>query len=85
MAASHLFSFLPTFIAAGEYKRTHPATLMMRPYGRIVALHITIIFGGFLTMAFDSPTGLLIVLMLMKTSVDLVMHQSERLKFQGIY
>ena len=82
LAASHLFSFLRNFIAGGEYKRTHPATLMMRPYGRIVALHITIIFGGFLTMAFDSPTGLLIILMLMKTSVDLVMHQSERLKFK---
>ena len=42
-------------------------------------------FGGFLTMAFDSPLGLLIILMLLKTSVDLAMHQSEREKFQGIY
>ena len=85
LAASHLFSFFRNFIAAGEYKHTHPATLMMRPYGRIIALHITIIFGGFLTMAFGSPMGLLVVLMLLKTSVDLAMHQSERVKFQGIY
>ena len=85
LAASHLFSFLRNFIAAGEYKHTHPATLMMRPYGRIVALHITIILGGFLTMAFGSPLGLLIVLMVLKTSVDLAMHQSERLKFQGTH
>ncbi len=85
LAASHLFSFFRNFIAAGEYKHTHPATLMMRPYGRIIALHITIIFGGFLTMAFGSPMGLLVILMLLKTSVDLAMHQSERVKFQGIY
>jgi len=85
LAASHLFSFFRNFIAAGEYKRTHPATLMIRPYGRIVALHITIIFGGFLTLAFGSPMGLLIILMILKTAVDLAMHQSERQKFQGIY
>jgi len=85
LAASHLFSFFRNFIAAGEYRHTHPATLMMRPYGRIVALHITIIFGGFLTMAFGSPVGLLIILMVLKTSVDLAMHQSEREKFQSIY
>jgi len=85
LAASHLFSFFRNFIAGGEYKRTHPVALMTRPYGRIVALHITIIFGAFLTMAFDSPLGLLVILMVLKTSVDLAMHESERNKFQGLY
>ncbi len=85
LAASHLFSFTRNFIGAGEYRRTHPITLMMRPYGRIIVLHITIILGAFMTMAFGSPLGLLIVLVVLKTAVDLAMHQSERSKFQGIY
>jgi len=82
LTASHLFSFVRNFIGAGEYKRTHPATLMMRPYGRIVALHITIILGAFMTMAFGSPLGLLVILVMLKTSVDLAMHQNEREKFR---
>lgn len=84
LAASHLFSLLRNYIAAGEYKHTNPAALMMRPYGRIVVLHITIIVGGMLAMAYGDPMGLLIVLMVLKTLVDLAMHQSERNKYQGI-
>ena len=80
LAASHLFSFLRNFIGAGEFRRTLPASLMTRPYGRIIALHITIIFGAFLTEAFGSPLGLLMILMVLKTSVDLAMHQAERQK-----
>lgn len=85
LAASHLFSFFRNFIAGGEYKRTHPSDLMARPYGRIVVLHITIILGAFLTQAFDSPLGLLVILMVLKTLVDLAMHESERKKFQDIH
>jgi hypothetical protein len=81
LAASHIFSFLGNFIARGEYQKTQAAELMMRPYGRIVALHITIIIGAFLTTAFGNPLGLLVVLMVLKTLVDLAMHQSEREKY----
>ena len=84
LAASHLFSFLRNYLGAGEYRRTHPAALMMRPYGRIVVLHITIILGGMLAMSFGDPIGLLIVLMVLKTLVDLAMHQAERNKYEGI-
>lgn len=80
LAISHLFSFFRNFIGGGEYKRTHAALLMMRPYGRIVALHITILFGAFLTAVLDSPMGLLIILVFMKTVADLGLHQVERKK-----
>lgn len=84
LAASHLFSFLRNYLLGGEYRNTNAAALMMRPYGRIVALHITIIFGGFLAMALGSPLGLLVILMLLKTGVDLGMHTSERKKLQRL-
>lgn len=84
LAASHLFSFLRNFIGANEYKHTNPVALMMRPYGRIVVLHLTILLGGMLAMVFGDPIGLLIVLILFKTLVDLAMHQAERNKYEGI-
>jgi hypothetical protein len=80
LAASHFYSFIKNFLHGGEYKRTHAAMLMMRPYGRIVALHITILFGAFLTMVLDSPMGLLVILVVMKTIADLGLHQIERKK-----
>ena len=80
LAISHLFSFFRNFIGGGEYRRTHAAMLMMRPYGRIVALHVTILFGAFLTSVLGSPMGLLIILVVMKTIADLGLHQVERKK-----
>ncbi len=81
LAASHLFSFITNYLGRGEYRRTSAAALMMRPYGRIVALHITIILGGFLAMALGDHLLLLIVLVVLKTFVDLAMHGRERQKY----
>ena len=80
LAASHIFSFFKNYLIGGEYRRTHASTLMARPYGRIIALHITIIFGAMATMVLGSPLGLLIVLVIMKTGADLALHQLERVK-----
>ena len=84
LAASHLFSFIRNFIGKGEYQHTNPAALMMRPYGRIIVLHITIIVGGMLTMALGDPMGLLVIRVILKTFFDLAMHQSERNKYNPI-
>ena len=80
LAASHIFSFFKNYLIGGEYRRSHAAMLMSRPYGRIVALHITIIFGAILSTIFGSPLALLIVLVVMKTGADLALHQLERQK-----
>lgn len=80
LAFSHLFSFINNFLIGGEYRRTHAAMLMMRPYGRIVALHITILLGALLIEVFGSPLALLVVLVVMKTMADLVLHETERRK-----
>lgn len=78
LAASHLYSFVFNYLGGGEYRNTNATALMARPYGRIVVLHITILFGGFLTMALGDPTWMLVVLVLLKTLVDLAMHGRER-------
>ena len=81
LAISHLASFFLNYLGRGEYRRTSAAALMMRPYGRIVALHITIIIGGFLAMAMGDHLLILLVLVVLKTFVDLAMHGRERQKY----
>ena len=80
LALSHAFSFVQNYLLGGEHKRLNVRRLMVMPYGRIVALHITIIFGGFATMALGEPVWVLVILVVVKTAVDLKMHLTEHRK-----
>lgn len=74
LAVSHGVSFWQNYLGKGEYKeRTAPAQ-MIAPYGRIVILHVVILFGGFVVMLFGSPLPLLILLVLIKIAIDLGLH-----------
>jgi hypothetical protein len=81
IALSHLISYAVNFVARGEYQRTNIIAVMMRPYGRIIVLHISIIAGGFLVMALGNPFWMLPVLVVVKTVIDLRMHIAERRVF----
>jgi len=74
---SHGLSFLLNYVGRGEYLRTSPMRQMMAPYGRVVVLHLTIIFGGFLVGVVGAPIGLVVVLVLVKTAIDLGLHLRE--------
>lgn len=78
IAISHLFSFFGNFIAGGEYRRTSPSALMGRPYGRIVVLHVAVLFGAALIQWLGNPVVMLLVLIAAKTVLDLKLHASER-------
>ena len=78
IAISHLLSFHYNFIGRGEYRRTNLMQLMHRPYGRIIALHIAVIAGGFLVTVLGDATWMLLVLILAKSAIDLRMHERER-------
>ena len=80
LALSHVVSFLVNYIGGREYQRLDVRNLMTMPYGRIVVLHITIIFGGFVTLALGEPIWVIVILVLVKTGVDLTMHLKEHLK-----
>ena len=80
LTASHGFSFITNFLLGGEYRHSNVAALMFRPYGRIVALHITILLGALMVEWMGSPLGLLAVLVLAKTAADLGLHGAEREK-----
>lgn len=71
---SHGYSFLVNFLLRGEYRHTSPKTLMARPYSRIVLLHLTILAGGALVQALETPLIGLILLIALKIAMDLHAH-----------
>ena len=50
---------------------------MGKPYGRVVVLHLTILFGGFGVQALGSPLWALLLLVVLKTGIDLAAHVRE--------
>jgi hypothetical protein len=81
LAASHIVSFCQNYRWHGEFRRTSVAVQMMRPYGRVFVMHLTIIFGGILMMALKSPSAGLALLVVLKIAFDLSAHQGEREKY----
>ncbi|MEW4568420.1 DUF6498-containing protein [Tautonia sp. JC769] len=49
-----------------------PIGLMIRAYGRVVLLHVVLIFGGFAVMLLGSPTPALVLLIGLKTAAELM-------------
>jgi len=80
MAASHGFSFVHNYLLGGEYRNASLQALMARPYGRVMVLHVTILAGGFLAKAMGAPVAALVVLVALKTALDLRAHLAERRK-----
>lgn len=77
LVVSHLFSYIYYFLFMGEYRRANVAMLMMAPYGRIVVLHVAILFGAFATHLLGQPMVLLLLLILGKMMLDWSLHQRE--------
>jgi uncharacterized protein DUF6498 len=78
--ASHGFSFFHNYLAGGEYRNVGLSQLMTQPYARVVVLHIAIIGGGFLVMSLGSAVPALVLLIVLKTALDLAAHLAERRK-----
>lgn len=83
LLVSHGASFWQNYLVGGERLRTSPDQEMMRPYGRVVTLHVTIIAAAFIMAAFGAlnarPSGFAaqvpaLVLVVMKILVDAASH-----------
>ena len=81
LAISRGISFATNYIGNGEYQRASLPQLMAQPYGRIVVMHLAILGGGFLMLALHSPVWGLLLLVALKTALDLRGHFAERKKF----
>jgi hypothetical protein len=77
LAISHGLSFWWNYLHGGEYRRATAAGLMFAPYRRLIALHLTIIFGGMAIMFTGAPAAAVAVLVLVKTALDVGLHLAE--------
>src|SRR6266567_8023040 len=75
--ASHAVSFAFNYIGGGEYRTAALASLMSRPYGRVMVLHVVIMEGGFLVQGLGAPLAAIALLVVLKTGLDLVGHVRE--------
>ncbi len=71
---SHGASLLLNDFARGERHRRSLKALMSGPYRRIMVLHVTIIIGGIVVDALGSPIYMLLMLVALKTAIDLRSH-----------
>ena len=74
---SHGLSYLLNFIRGGEYRRTTTSDLMSAPYRRVMILHLTILFGVFAVVMTGAQLIPLLILIALKTGVDLAFHVRE--------
>jgi hypothetical protein len=77
---SHGVSFVYNYLLKGEYATAKPKELMGQPYSRVIVMHIAIIAGAFLSKAMGSPAAVLLVLVVLKTVVDVKLHIREHAK-----
>jgi len=74
---SHGASFFLNYLGRREYLTASAARQAIAPYGRVVMLHVTIIFGAFIIAFLGAPIGALLVLVVLKTAFDLGLHLRE--------
>ncbi len=74
---SHGVSFFQNFLGRREYETMTLREQMSEPYKRIIVMHLTIIFGGFLVMMLDNKLPALILMIVLKVGVDLRAHLRE--------
>jgi hypothetical protein len=75
---SHGAAFLFNYIGNAEYITASPTGQMGAPYGRVVVLHLTILFGAFAVAILGAPVAALLILVGLKTALDLTLHRRER-------
>ena len=75
---SHLFSFYYNYLRKGENHRTSAQAQWAAPYGRVIVLHVAILFGAIVITALGSPVILLILLIVGKIVLDVKLHLRSR-------
>ncbi|PKL19048.1 MAG: hypothetical protein CVV49_02895 [Spirochaetae bacterium HGW-Spirochaetae-5] len=79
---SHLVSFYLNFIKTGEFNYTTADNYMLRPYKRIIVMHLTIIFGAFALFISGFKSVVFVIIWIgLKILSDLKMQVSETKKY----
>lgn len=78
LVVSHAANLWLNYIGRLEYLNTTPKVEQMRPYPRLIVLHLTIVLGGFAIVIVGRPAALVALLVIGKTLLDLGIHFAER-------
>ncbi len=73
---SHLLS-LGLRLYRREFKDSTPSTQLFAPYSRVMIMHMVVLFGAFLVELLGSPIYAVVLLVVIKTAVDLAAHLRE--------
>lgn len=74
LAASHGVSFVMNYLIGGEWRGATLSGEMIKPYGRVVILHLVILLGGWTILAVNGGLIALVLLVVLKTALDLGIH-----------
>jgi hypothetical protein len=74
---SHGLSFWWNYLVRGEYRHTTVVGQMFAPYGRLMILHITIIFGALAISFTGAPAAAVAILVGLKIALDVGFHLAE--------
>ena len=80
---SHGYSFVVNYLIKGERKQTKGNDPMFEPYRRVIVMHLTLIFGAGCIIILGQPFFMLLILVVLKTAVDLYAHLKERRRYAG--
>jgi hypothetical protein len=77
LLVGHGVSFATNYVGREEYRHTSAGERTSAPYGRVVVLHVTIVFGASLVGSLGNPLPALVLFVVLKTGIDLVAHRRE--------
>jgi hypothetical protein len=77
LGLSHAASYWWNYLHGGEYLRLSAAQLMFAPYGRLLALHMTIILGAVAIGTTGAQSAAVAILVAIKIAIDLGLHLAE--------
>jgi hypothetical protein len=75
---SHGVSFVFNWLLGGEHLTSTPQAETNAPYARVIVLHLTILLGAFAAAMLGASIAALVVMVVLKTGVDLSAHLAER-------
>lgn len=79
---SHGVSYFVNFIGNEEFRKTSLGQQMARPYKRIFVMQFTIILGMLVVVITGAPSFMVVVMILVKTGLDLGAHLKEHFAFE---
>jgi uncharacterized protein DUF6498 len=82
---SHGMSFVQNYLKGGEYLAATPREEMTRPYHRVFIMHVAAVGSGLLATAHGSPLAMLVIVVLLKTGLDVYFHvRSHRVAIRPV-